>query len=147
METTSAACLLCRTDGGVVVVRARRWRIVLAEEPHYPALTRVVWNAHVAEMSDLDDVDRASFFDAVVAVERTQRRVLLPDKVNLASLGNQVPHLHWHVVPRWRDDAHFPDAIWGVPVPDAVRGAARSSAVRASLDAYLAALRSAFGSR
>jgi diadenosine tetraphosphate (Ap4A) HIT family hydrolase len=35
-----------------------------------------------------------------------------PDKINLASLGNVVPHLHWHVIPRWRDDSHFPAPIW-----------------------------------
>ena len=38
-----------------------------------------------------------------------------PDKVNLAALGNMVPHLHWHVIPRWRGDRHFPDAIWAAP--------------------------------
>jgi len=35
-----------------------------------------------------------------------------PTKINLASLGNVVPHLHWHVIPRWADDTHFPDPIW-----------------------------------
>jgi hypothetical protein len=39
--------------------------------------------------------------------------VLGAEKVNLASLGNQVPHLHWHVIPRFKDDPHFPFAIWG----------------------------------
>jgi len=34
------------------------------------------------------------------------------DKMNLASLGNQTPHVHWHVVPRFRDDRHFPGPIW-----------------------------------
>jgi len=38
---------------------------------------------------------------------------LHPDKINLASLGNQVPHLHWHVIPRFKDDPHWPFAIWG----------------------------------
>jgi diadenosine tetraphosphate (Ap4A) HIT family hydrolase len=43
-----------------------------------------------------------------------------PDKVNLASLGNVVPHLHWHVVPRWTDDSHYPAPIWSAaarPMP------------------------------
>jgi diadenosine tetraphosphate (Ap4A) HIT family hydrolase len=37
------------------------------------------------------------------------------DKMNLASLGNQTPHVHWHVVPRFRDDRHFPGPIWATP--------------------------------
>jgi diadenosine tetraphosphate (Ap4A) HIT family hydrolase len=48
----------------------------------------------------------------VFAVEQVLRELLQPEKINLASLGNQVPHLHWHVIPRFGDDAHFPDPIW-----------------------------------
>ena len=44
----------------------------------------------------------------VFAVEAALRALLAPHKMNLASLGNQVPHLHWHVVPRFADDSHFP---------------------------------------
>jgi hypothetical protein len=52
---------------------------------------------------------------AVRQVERVLRDTLTPDKVNVASLGNQVPHLHVHIVPRWRDDLTFPDSIWSRP--------------------------------
>ena len=38
--------------------------------------------------------------------------MMRPDKVNLASLGNMVPHLHWHVIPRWKNDPWFPDSVW-----------------------------------
>jgi diadenosine tetraphosphate (Ap4A) HIT family hydrolase len=41
--------------------------------------------------------------------------VMHPDKINLASLGNMTPHLHWHVIPRFKQDKHFPQPIWGVP--------------------------------
>jgi diadenosine tetraphosphate (Ap4A) HIT family hydrolase len=49
----------------------------------------------------------------VYAVEDALRAILLPHKINLASLGNQVPHLHWHVIPRFEDDPHFPQPVWG----------------------------------
>ena len=49
----------------------------------------------------------------VCAAERTLRRLLAPTKMNLASLGNVVPHVHWHVIPRFEDDPHFPQPIWG----------------------------------
>jgi len=45
-------------------------------------------------------------------VETAVREIARPDKINLASLGNMVPHVHWHVIPRWADDVNFPDAIW-----------------------------------
>ncbi|HXZ46193.1 MAG TPA: HIT family protein, partial [Pseudolabrys sp.] len=60
----------------------------------------------------LSETDRAHLMSVVFTVERALRDLLHPDKINLASLGNQVPHVHWHVIPRFIDDAHFPDTIW-----------------------------------
>lgn len=106
------ACPLCAADGGALVVRTPRLRLIRADEPGLPAFYRVVWNAHVAELSDLDAGDRTLCLEAVVAVERLLRQHLAPDKVNLASLGNLVPHLHWHVIARWRADPHWPQPVW-----------------------------------
>ena len=66
-------------------------------------------------MSDLPASAREHVMNTVYAVEESLRALLRPDKINLATLGNQVPHLHWHVIPRFRDDPHFPDAIWARP--------------------------------
>ena len=112
------ACELCETVGGVLLWQGERLRIVHVSEPGYPGYCRVVWEAHVKEMTDLEDEDRAHLMDVVFAVESVLREQLEPLKLNLASLGNHVPHLHWHVVPRFADDPHFPHPIWG----KAVRG-------------------------
>jgi diadenosine tetraphosphate (Ap4A) HIT family hydrolase len=106
-------CALCRDDGGVLVARTPLLRAVLVEDPDHPAFVRVIWNAHVAEMSDLGGPERAHLMEAVHGVETALREVMTPDKINLASLGNQVPHLHWHIIARFADDAHFPQPIWG----------------------------------
>jgi diadenosine tetraphosphate (Ap4A) HIT family hydrolase len=105
-------CPMCAGDGGTVVARTPHWRVVLVDDPDYPGFVRVIWNRHVAEMSDLTAPQRAQLLAAVNAAETGLRQVLAPDKVNLASLGNQVPHLHWHVIARFLDDAHFPQPIW-----------------------------------
>lgn len=107
-----AECALCCGDGGELIVRARHYRVVVADEPWWPGFVRVIWNDHVRELSDLAEDDRATLLRAVVTVERVQRELLRPDKVNLASFGNVVDHLHWHVIPRWRDDPAFPGAVW-----------------------------------
>ena len=59
-------------------------------------------------MTDLAAADREHCLRVVFAVEQALRDTLRPDKINVASLGNQVPHVHWHVIPRFADDAHFP---------------------------------------
>lgn len=140
------ACPLCASDGGQLVWRDDRLRVILPDEPDYPGFTRVVWHAHVAEMTDLPTADREALMRAVWAVEAAQREALAPDKVNLASFGNMVAHLHWHVVPRWRDDRNFPESVWGPAATG--RGeavGARRRAVRERLPAYLALLRARLG--
>lgn len=89
-----------------------RLRVVAVDDADYPGFLRVVWNAHVREFSDLDDADALHLIRALRTVETIQRRTLSPLKMNVASLGNQVPHLHWHLIPRYADDAHFPQPIW-----------------------------------
>ncbi len=108
----------------------------------FPAFYRVIWNAHVAELSELAAVERGRCIDAVVAVERVLREQLRPTKINLASLGNMVPHLHWHVIARFDWDSHFPQPIWGTAQTrrDAAGGAA---ACRCTLDQLDAAVRAA----
>ncbi len=106
-------CALCQQTGGELVLKTELLRVVLVDDPDYPGLCRVILNRHVREMTDLSPPQIARLMGAVFAVEDAQRAVLSPLKVNLASFGNLVPHVHWHVIPRWADDPHFPQPIWG----------------------------------
>ncbi|HEY1131998.1 MAG TPA: HIT family protein [Roseateles sp.] len=121
-------CPLCVTDGGLVVARTSQFRIVRVVEGEealrFPAFYRLVWSAHVAEFSDLADADRHACMDAVTEIERTLRSLLAPTKVNIASLGNVVPHLHWHVIGRFDWDSHFPAPVWAAPQREVPGGAA-----------------------
>lgn len=105
-------CALCDDSKREILWLGERLRIARAREADYPGFLRVIWNDHVAEMTDLSPQDRDHYMQIIWLVERAIREVLRPDKVNIASLGNQIPHLHWHVIPRWKDDVHFPDSVW-----------------------------------
>ncbi|MBI4986209.1 MAG: HIT family protein [Rhodocyclales bacterium] len=110
-----STCELCAAPGGETLWRDGLCRVVRVggdEGRAFPGFCRVVWNAHVAEMTALPAADRRHLMNVVFATEAALRARLAPDKINLASLGNVVPHLHWHVIPRWRDDSHFPAPIW-----------------------------------
>lgn len=105
-------CELCTTPGGTVLWEDQRCRVVQADEPGYPGFCRVIWKSHVGEMTDLSPADRLHCMNVVFAVERAMRDALSPAKINLASLGNFVAHVHWHVIPRFTDDPHFPQPVW-----------------------------------
>ncbi|MEW5943667.1 MAG: HIT family protein [Pseudomonadota bacterium] len=110
------SCELCETPGGELLWQDDRCRVVLVSDPDYPGYCRVIWRDHVKEMTDLPDASRQHLMEVVFGTEQALRQCLAPDKVNLASFGNLTPHLHWHVIPRYRDDRHFPNPIWGLPM-------------------------------
>jgi len=105
-------CTLLAAPGAALIWGDAQLSVISVGEAEYPGYTRVVWNAHVKEMTDLPPAERVRIMDVVWAVEAAQREVMAPEKVNLASFGNMTPHVHWHVIPRYRDDAHFPNPTW-----------------------------------
>jgi len=111
-KLTVIDCELCNSTGGLLLWQDDFCRVVLINDDDYPGCCRVILNRHVREMTDLSTAERARLMDKVFAVEAAIREFAAPDKINLASLGNAVPHVHWHVIPRWRDDRHFPKPIW-----------------------------------
>lgn len=133
-------CELCHSPGGAVLWQNDLCRVVRVDEPDYPGYCRVILERHAREMTDLGPAERDALMRVVWAVEAAVREAMGADKMNVASLGNMTPHVHWHVVPRFRDDRHFPAPIWapaqrpsGVP-PER---AARAARVAASLLARL----------
>jgi diadenosine tetraphosphate (Ap4A) HIT family hydrolase len=109
-------CELCDQKGGQLLWQGEHCRVVYVDAPGYPGFCRVIWKRHVREMTDLSVEDRMHFMQVVFAVEAVLRGELEPHKINLASFGNAVPHLHWHVIPRYTDDPHFPQPAWGEPL-------------------------------
>lgn len=124
---TDTSCPLCQTHNEEVLWCDASLRVIRVNDPVYPGFCRVILNRHVQEMTDLPPAERMHLMQAVFAVEAALHELMHPDKINLASLGNQVPHLHWHVIPRFTDDAHFPDPVWA-----AARRAGRAHPVDAA---------------
>jgi diadenosine tetraphosphate (Ap4A) HIT family hydrolase len=99
--------------GGLLVVRTERFRVVRVQDAQFPAYYRLIWNEHVPEWTDLTPLHQGECMHAVAAIEAVLRSELQPAKVNLASFGNVVPHLHWHVMARFDWDTHYPEPYWG----------------------------------
>lgn len=120
-------CEFCGSPGGAVLWQNDLCRVVRVDEPDYPGFCRVILKRHAREMTDLDSAERDALMAVVYAVESAVRETMQPDKMNIASLGNMTPHVHWHVVPRFRDDRHFPAPIWAAPQREATVPAERTT--------------------
>ena len=112
MSARVSGCELCESPGGEVLHQGGQFRVVLVDDALYPGFCRLIWHDHVKEVTDLNELDRMLLMDVLWQVEHVLREVMQPEKINLASLGNVVPHLHWHLIPRYTDDAHFPAPVW-----------------------------------
>jgi diadenosine tetraphosphate (Ap4A) HIT family hydrolase len=67
---------------------------------------------HSEELYQLSDTDRKKFLEDMSRVARALSEVFKPDKMNYELLGNGIPHLHWHLVPRYHDDPFWGRPIW-----------------------------------
>ena len=105
-------CALCSSQKYPIIWANNLLRIVLINDQNYRGYCRVDLITHVKEMVDLDEETRNEFMGVIFQMEKYIKEYLQPDKINLASLGNITPHLHWHIIPRYLSDNHFPDSIW-----------------------------------
>jgi diadenosine tetraphosphate (Ap4A) HIT family hydrolase len=108
----TSPCSLCTPTGEEILYLSDLYRIIAVNDAAWPGFCRVIINSHAAEMTDLLVEHRSALMKAVCVTESVLRDLIRPDKINLASFGNVVPHVHWHVIPRWQTDSHFPDPIW-----------------------------------
>lgn len=113
-EADGCTCILCIERGGRFVWESDRWRVVGVDDVDFPAFYRVVTKDHIEEFSLVPRVERQRCIELICAIEQVMIQALEPKSVNLASLGNVVPHLHWHVVARFEWDSHYPESIWGL---------------------------------
>lgn len=105
-------CPLCFPSGEKVLLKNDLFRIIQINDADYPGYFRVIANDHVKEMSELSSEAQMRIISALSKIEEIVLENMRPIKVNWAQLGNMVPHLHWHLITRFEDDATFPDSIW-----------------------------------
>lgn len=138
MEAVEKYFQLEQTD---IVWQGGDFLVVHAQEAGFPAFYRLIWKKHVTEFSDLTAEERYRCVDALVVIEQVLREQLQPSKVNVASLGNQTPHLHWHIIARFDWDSHFPGSVWSAPQREA------DSEKLAELEAHTPALNTEISKR
>lgn len=106
------SCELCYPRHPREIWRDAMFYVIDAADADLPGFVRVIATRHVKEMADLTAQEKSRLFRILECIEKIMLEELAPDKVNWASLGNMVPHVHWHIIARWSDDAFFPGSVW-----------------------------------
>jgi len=89
--------------------------VLLNHDQFFPGYTFVYSKGHVTELFHLDREIRSLVMEEVAAVASGLSMLFKADKINYELLGNMVPHMHWHLVPRFRTDPLWPRPIWAEP--------------------------------
>ena len=65
------------------------------------------------EFSECTPAEKNMIWEALDIIEKEMLSYFKPDKINIASFGNMLPHVHWHIMARFTDDSYFPEPMWG----------------------------------
>ena len=77
--------------------------LYLFKEQSHPGRMVVAWKGHVSEIADLSPEELKGYMEDVARVARMIRKMYKPDKINYGAFGDLLPHLHFHMVPKYRD--------------------------------------------
>ena len=108
-------CPMCRRwddDSDLRVAELEHSFVVLNRDQFFPGYTLLFTKQHVTELFHLDRAIRTELMEEVSRVAQALSGVFRPDKINYELLGNMVPHIHWHLVPRFSTESLWPRPIW-----------------------------------
>jgi len=66
------------------------------------------------EFSECSREEKKAIWNTLDVIEKMMLEYYKPEKINIASFGNMLPHVHWHIMARFKNDSHFPEPMWGV---------------------------------
>ncbi|HXV68243.1 MAG TPA: HIT family protein [Nitrospira sp.] len=89
-------------------------RVYLHDDQFFPGWTVVVFQRHATELFHLAPTERIQLLEEVNVVAKTVAHIYQARKVNYELLGNQLPHIHWHIIPRLATDPAPLEPVWRV---------------------------------
>jgi diadenosine tetraphosphate (Ap4A) HIT family hydrolase len=111
-------CPMCRrwnAESDLRIIDLPHSYVTLNRDQYFPGYTLLFTKSHVTELFHLDRAVRTALMEEVSLVAAALYTAYTPDKINYELLGNMVPHIHWHIVPRFSSDPLWPRPIWAEP--------------------------------
>jgi len=136
-------CFYCEQDQRqkdlmIEVVTLTVSKVFVFKEQTYHGRCVVAYNQHVNELYELSDSERNAFMADVARVARVMSLVFKPTKINYGVYSDKLPHLHFHLVPKYRDGPDFGSPFRMIPEPKVILDDSAYQAMVDSLKAHLA---------
>lgn len=114
-NSTCKACLGSWPRQDHFIVDLGLSKVYLHDDQFFPGWTVVVFQRHATELFHLTPTERTRLIEEVNHVAKTLAELYHATKINYELLGNQLPHIHWHVIPRLENDPAPLEPVWRVP--------------------------------
>ncbi len=112
---TCPMCTKWHAEPDLRIVELEHCYAMLNRDQFFPGYTFVFTKSHVTELFHLDRQVRGAIMEEVTTAASALYNLFRPAKMNYELLGNMVPHMHWHLVPRFREERLWPRPIWSEP--------------------------------
>lgn len=126
--TTCPMCTKWEDEPSLRIAELEHCYVTLNSDQFFPGYCFVFAKNHVTELFHLDAATRSGIIEEVNRVAAALYAAFTPTKINYELLGNMVPHMHWHIVPRFTADPLWPRPIWSEPHEPAPLSPADSAA-------------------
>ncbi|QEM66806.1 HIT family protein [Geobacter sp. FeAm09] len=120
---TLSPCPMCgrwESDADLRIAELEHSYVILNRDQFFPGYTLLFTKTHVTELFHLDHGVRSELTEEISRVAAALFDAFRPAKINYELLGNMVPHMHWHLVPRFASDRLWPRPIWSEPHDEAL---------------------------
>jgi diadenosine tetraphosphate (Ap4A) HIT family hydrolase len=112
LENKCSICLHLKSPSSFKIFEFSDAILYLNEDQFFRGYAILEYKEHVKELFDLSGEARGLLMGHLCQAAKALQKVFSPDKINYELLGNKVPHLHWHIVPRFKSDPAWPEPIW-----------------------------------
>ena len=88
---------------GIKICELETSKVYLFKEQSHPGRVIVAHKKHVSELIELDEKERAAYMEDIAKVAETLHKLYHPQKINYGAYGDTGHHLHFHLVPKYKD--------------------------------------------
>lgn len=106
-------CNLLMDEKNISRIKTMKYGVLFVNyNQYYKGRLMYVYNKHAHDITEIDEDALIGAEKEILYISKIIKKIYSPDLINVASLGNHVQHLHWHIIPRYKDDITWGNPPW-----------------------------------